>query len=210
MTRNLVTAVLIAVFCLTASAAVVEIPDNDLEGAIRDALGMPTGELHDTDLATLTELHASGRGIIKLDGLQHCVNLTALYLDYNNISDISVLADLVNIETLVINDNEITDISALLANAGLGGGDHINLNHNPLGEGAVCENIPILTSKDILVSHNSVCLGDLMEMIYLSEIGGICQAVAVAGDIVCIGEGATLLVLDVTRSSWANSFYRTL
>ena len=46
---------------LASVATTVEFPDAVLEAAVRTALGKPTGELTDVDLAALIELHAEPR-----------------------------------------------------------------------------------------------------------------------------------------------------
>ena len=62
----------------TLPALPVEIPDPALEGAIRDALGKPTGEITQADMETLTSLQAEGLNIANLSGLEAAVNLTSL------------------------------------------------------------------------------------------------------------------------------------
>ena len=62
-------------------AAEVSIPDPNLEAAIREAIGKPTGPITEEDLAGLTELDAGFRGIISnLTGIEHCTNLQTLWL----------------------------------------------------------------------------------------------------------------------------------
>ena len=96
-----------------ASADVVNFPDPGLEAAIRDAIGKPTGDIHDIDLTGLTSLNADNRGIVNLEGIQYCADLTILVLQYNEIVDISALSGLTNLTGLYLLDNEIVDISAL-------------------------------------------------------------------------------------------------
>jgi len=55
--------VLVAMVSVPASAVVVNFPDPGLEAAIRDAIGKPTGDIHDSDLVELTWLGASSRSI---------------------------------------------------------------------------------------------------------------------------------------------------
>ena len=68
---------------IPASAVVVNFPDPGLEAAIRDAVGKPTGDIHDTNLIGLTSLNANNRDIANLEGIQHCVDLTELDLHNN-------------------------------------------------------------------------------------------------------------------------------
>jgi len=55
----------------------VTFPDANLEAVIRDAIGKPTGEIFYVDLLPLTTLDGSGKGIIDLNGLEYCINLTS-------------------------------------------------------------------------------------------------------------------------------------
>ncbi len=104
----------------------VTFADSSLERAVRTALGSqvggdPTSSLTDptvpplrpTDLATLTKLDASGRGIQSLDGLQHATALDTLYLFSNKITDVSPLSSLTNLKMLSLDRNKITDVSPL-------------------------------------------------------------------------------------------------
>ena len=50
-------------FITLAHGVEVTFPDPNLEAAIREALNKPEGPITDADLAMLTELDASGRGI---------------------------------------------------------------------------------------------------------------------------------------------------
>ena len=92
---------------------VVTIPDSNLEQAIRWELDKPTGDLTETDLASLVSLPADDIGISSLEGLQYCVNLTYLDLSGNYISDLSPLQGLAQLEYLYLDVNNISDIGAL-------------------------------------------------------------------------------------------------
>ncbi len=108
-------------------ANVVLFPDNNLEAAVRNALYIegirqkdkdllekPLDEaITEADLAKLTAMEAAGKGIISLDGLEHCVNLKELYLPENQISDIHNLSSLTNLIKLDLGANQISDISPL-------------------------------------------------------------------------------------------------
>ena len=109
-------------------------PDPNLEAAIREALGIPPGEpITDEDLAELTELDASERGIIDLTGIKHCINLQRLELGGNQINDLNPLSILINLHVLELWFNQIGDITPLsgltnLRVLGLGWNQISNLN----------------------------------------------------------------------------------
>ena len=99
---------------LTGTAQVVDIPDPNLRVAIETALGKASGDtITEAEMATLTELDATGIGIGNLTGLERATNLTELELDLNAITDISPLAGLINLQSLDLTLNGIEDISAL-------------------------------------------------------------------------------------------------
>ena len=91
----------------------VNFPDPNLQAAIRQAIGKPTGDIYQSDLAGLTALNASERGIANLSGLEHCSGLTYLNLFFNQIGDISPLSGLTSLTFLNLWDNQISDISPL-------------------------------------------------------------------------------------------------
>ncbi len=123
-------AVAIAV-CSTAFGDVVTFPDPNVEAVIRDAIGIPTGDIEDTDLIGLTNLDASDRGITDLTGLEYAVDLTVLALWGNPISDLSPLSGLTGLTELVFGHNQISDLSPL---SGLTNLSTINLNGNPVSD----------------------------------------------------------------------------
>jgi uncharacterized repeat protein (TIGR02543 family) len=96
-----------------AAGNVVVLPDPNLEAAIREAIGRPTGPIYESDLEGLTSLSATYRGITDLTGLEHCINLVSLDLRDNQISDISPLAGLTKLEWLDLSYNLISNISPL-------------------------------------------------------------------------------------------------
>ena len=112
------------------------IPDDNLERAVRTALGRSDGDnITAADLATLTELDARDKNIESLAGLEHATalsilqlynnaimwtqplrmltDLEILYLSKNQIRDIRPLADLTNVQLLYLGDNAIANISPL-------------------------------------------------------------------------------------------------
>ena len=92
----------------------VTFPDENLDTAIRAALGKTAGEEITVDeLANLTELDALARGITDLSGLEYCTNLTQFHLGGNQISDVSPLSSLASLTGLGLSENKISDIYPL-------------------------------------------------------------------------------------------------
>lgn len=113
---------------------VVEFPDYNLNLVIRGAAGVLEGDIHASDLMEIPEIDARDSNIADLSGLEYCINLTVLNLNNNYISDVSPLSGLTNLYLLSLQNNRIVDIMPLANNLGLGEGDIISLNGNPLDD----------------------------------------------------------------------------
>ena len=102
-------------------------------------------------LTNLTELELQGNHISDVSVLLRLTNLTLLWLNANNISDISSLSGLTNLTELYLGDNTISDISALVSNTGLGRGDTVDVQDNPLNAASINTHIPALQSRGVTV-----------------------------------------------------------
>ena len=162
---------------LMRADSVVTFPDPNLEAAIRDAIGKPTGDIYQSDLSTdnggLTTLNADRRGIVDLTGLEYCTSLTwlylsqnqisdmsplvhltslvVLYLSQNQISDIPPLANLTNLTFLYLSQNQISDIQSLYDDLWLDSGDWVDLRGNPLNDRSLNVFIPTLLGRGVTV-----------------------------------------------------------
>ena len=110
----------------------VTFADPNLEAAIREAIDIPERPIYPSDLKGLTSFSASERNISDLTGLEHCTNLTELWL----------------------NGNQISDISPLVQNEGLGEADAIYLWGNPLSWDSVNLYIPELKGRGVTVVYD--------------------------------------------------------
>ena len=128
------------------------------------------------DLTNLTRLTLVGNSIWDISPVEGLTNLTELYLDNNSASDISALAGLTSLIRLGLEGNEISDISALagltnltwmrlrgnhisdlsplVTNTGLGSGDQVLLNGNPLSYLSIKTHIPALKSRGVTVDFD--------------------------------------------------------
>ena len=107
---------------------VVEVPDPNLEQAIRETLSLPDGMLlTQTLMLQLTGLETGERGIIDLTGIEHATNLHYLNLGGNQIRDIRPLSALISLTGLSLYNNSVTDIASL---ANLTNLTYLNLAHN--------------------------------------------------------------------------------
>ncbi|UCF91232.1 MAG: leucine-rich repeat domain-containing protein, partial [Desulfobacterales bacterium] len=81
-------------------------------------------------------------------------NLGFLELSYNQISDISPLAGLTNLGAFGLAVNQISDISPLVNNLGIGSGDLVRLNSNPLSTTSCNAYIPELIGRGAWGYHD--------------------------------------------------------
>ena len=93
--------------------AVVAFADSALEAVIRAIVQKPTGDLLPSDLAGITEIQASDRGIHSLDGLQDCVSLIRLGIRGNAVTDLGPLAGLTQLTDLDASSNAISNLQPL-------------------------------------------------------------------------------------------------
>ncbi len=89
------------------------IPDDQFRNVINSALGQPTDYQ-----PTIDDLHsisgsliARDQNICSIEGAQHLINVTILYLSGNSISDLSPLSNLDQLIYLWADENRITDLS---------------------------------------------------------------------------------------------------
>ena len=108
-----------------------------------------------SDLTNLEVLWLSENNITGLSGLAGLTNLGRLGLGGNNIMDISELAGLTNLTRLWLWGNNISDISPLVANAGLGSGDEVDVKGNPLNRASIETHIPALESRGVTVEFDN-------------------------------------------------------
>lgn len=109
-----------------------------------------------TPLANLTNLqylHLQYNQIIDVTPLTNLTNLQWLTLDSNQIADINSLVNLANLRGLGLSNNRIKDITPLVANTGLGEGDRVHLENNPLSTQALTEQIPALQARGVRVTY---------------------------------------------------------
>ena len=98
----------------SVSAQLVEIPDPNLEKAIRERLELSDEvPITQTEMLRLKRLIAKNAQIADLTGLEYATNLNHLVLSANEIQDITPLAGLINLDSLNLHKNPITDLFPL-------------------------------------------------------------------------------------------------
>ncbi len=97
----------------------VSFADPNLDQAVRSVIGVPTGQLHRSDVINLGFVAANASNISSLSGLEFCSNLSTIFLSNNGISDLTPLTNLHKIYELQLNVNSITDIAPLVNNVNM-------------------------------------------------------------------------------------------
>ena len=145
---------------------VVTFSDANLEAAIREAIGKPTGDIHCSDLEGLTYFEANNSNIAQLTGLEHCTNLIHLALPGNQISSLSPLSDLTSLTVLCIASNQISDISPLANLTSLTG---LCFDHNQISDVSPLANLINLDWLEL--SANQV--SDISPLANLTNLTGL-------------------------------------
>ena len=101
----------VTLIALHAHAQIAEIPDPNLERAIRQTLQLPDHTpITQQQMDNLTELHANNKQIENLIGLEYATHLKKMNCGNNKIRDITPLIEL-PLEHLDIGDNPIADFN---------------------------------------------------------------------------------------------------
>ena len=145
---------ILVLLMVVRGAFAVEIPDPNLRTIIESNLGVMTGDPITADeMATLIHLDADNAAITDLTGLETATNLQHLNLIGNAVTDISPLTGLTNLKVLRLEGNAIADLSPLVANVGLGNGDKVVVNDNPLSETSINSHLPVLVDRGVWVGR---------------------------------------------------------
>lgn len=125
---------------------IVTFADPNLEAAVREAIAIPTGDIHQSNLKELTTLSANSEDIINLTGLEHCINLVELSLSSNQISDLFPLAGLTSLAELDLGDNRITNIAPL---SNLNSLTYLDLSTNEIDNVSALSSLTKLINLDL-------------------------------------------------------------
>ncbi len=105
---------LLLILCIAAHAQVVDIPDPNLQAAIRGELQLlPGSRITKEDMLRLESLGAARHDIMHLTGLEHATNLKSLSLWGNPLAELAPIANLERLSYLDIAACSISDITSL-------------------------------------------------------------------------------------------------
>ena len=147
-----IVAVLMLGLTFSLSAQVVDIPDPNLQEAIRLSLGLGAGiPITVQNMLNLTTLYSQNAGISNLKGLEYALNLADFNLGQNPITDISPIQNLEKITGLSFWGCRITDISPLQNLRNLRG---FLLGYNQIEDITPLSNLTNLEHVDL--AHNRI------------------------------------------------------
>ena len=150
-----------------ANAQIVQMPDENLAAAVRDALNLRPGiPITRQLLQGLQTLDAPQRNIKDLTGLEHATQLEGLWVWSNQIRDIAPLANLIQLRWVGLSDNQISDITPLK--------NLTQLRHLELWENEISDITPLvnLTQLDWLhLSNNQI--SDITPLKNLTRLEGL-------------------------------------
>ncbi len=94
----------------------------------------------------------NSNSITDLTPLSGLIRLERLYLSRNRLTDLKPLSGLTSLRSLSLSVNSITDISPLVSNTGLGTGDLVDVENNPLSAMSYKTHIPALQDRGVIVT----------------------------------------------------------
>jgi Leucine-rich repeat (LRR) protein len=103
-------------------------------------------------LTNLAYLDLDSNGIVDISPLAFLTKLDELSLNGNQVFDVSPLSALPQLSLLDLTGNEIQNLSPLAQNQGLGDGDLVGVQQNPLSCSSAYDSISQLTSRGVDVS----------------------------------------------------------
>ena len=156
----------------------LDLPDDNLEAAVKAALHRSLGYILTSDFNALTYLAANNANITNLSGLEKFPNLQTLVLANNQISDISPLTGLTKLMYLYLNDNQIVNIPPL---SGLTKLNSVTLANNQIDNITALAGLPNLYFLYLDNNHvNQIsALSGLTKLIYLGLSGNTIEDISV-------------------------------
>ena len=123
-----------------------------------------------TGLTALTNLDLRGNDISDLAPLAGPTALTRLILTRNNVSDLTPLVGMTALTELWLTSNNVSDLAPLVANDGLGAGDLVNVEENPLNRVSIEVHGPALRDRGVIVQFGTVATINDEPLIYNDNV----------------------------------------
>ena len=126
-------------------------------------LGLSDNPISDVaPLSSLVSLRQLQLDRTKIDDVSSLVDMRDLFdlsLSRNDVSDISPLAGLASLRWVHLEAMQVSDLSPLAANDGLGDGDYVSVNGNPLDRDSRETHIPALVQRGVEVNFDEDLTG---------------------------------------------------
>ena len=103
-------------------------------------------------VTVLNELSVSNNQVGDLAGLEGHEYLHVLSIDGNQVSSLTPLAEITTLDLLSLTGNQVTDLGPLVENEGIGNGNFVSVDDNPIDEDAQAENIAALCDRGVYLS----------------------------------------------------------
>jgi hypothetical protein len=133
---------------------------------------------HVAKLKYLDFLHCPNNLISDISPVAKLKYLTRLSASFNRISDLSPVAELTNLKLLQFRGNTISDLSPLVENTGLGEGDEVDVQDNPLSYASIHTHIPTLQKRGVKVifdDQSPTTFLKISEVMFASNDGNLPQ-----------------------------------
>ena len=177
-------------FWQRATAQVVEIPDPNLERAIRQELGLSSeAAITQQEMLLLDKLIARDAEIKDLTGLEYAIRVREIFLERNQVRDITPLRGLTNLEVLYLSVNPISDLSPL---SGIVSLQRLDLAEIPIQDLSIVSNLTQLEGLGLALCE----LTDITPLTNLTKLRFLDLA---ENRIVDVGPLANLTALEELR-----------
>ena len=157
-------------------------------------------------LTQLTELDLRSNQISDVSPLSGLTQLTVLLLSNNQISDVSPLSGLTQLTLLMLDGNQISDVSPLVDNEGLGEGDTVDLQGNPLSDEALTTQIPALQARGVEERFDEIAVPEPAAIVFADlnlEIA-VREAIGKSTGSISPSDVSSLQVLDAQIQNISN------
>lgn len=174
----------------------ISIPDAALSSLLQEILqrkGIEKDVFEAGDLAKIHFLDGRSKGIVSLDGLQHCSELQEIHLDDNNIASVAPLAGCLQVRSLSLSGNKLQNIEALSALADL---RLLNIENNSIADIAPLSGMLQLTS--LFANQNGIT--DLSALQAHPRLHTVFLANNQISDITPLGSLGKLSTLDLRHN----------
>ena len=143
---------LFLIFVVThASAQVVNVPDPNLNRAVREALEIPDNvPITQQQMLELTGFAAEAVGVENITGLEYAINLKNLYLRNNPIKNLTPIANLTQLELLHLPGAPIKDLTPIQNLRKL---KHLTLSHCEITDITPIQNLTALVFANLSVNR---------------------------------------------------------